>query len=77
MTQTSIYRTTYRLVGGKKGRASKINFESLRKGDYFFLEEFDGSMVQTYRGKVIFRALNNPKECSPPGNWILTTKGIC
>ena len=69
-------KTTYRFVGGKKGKASKINFESLRKGDYFFLEESDGSMFQTNQGRVILRALNNPKKRTSPGNWGITVKGI-
>lgn len=70
------FRTVYRFVGGKKGRANKINFESLRKGDYFFMEESNSSMGQTLQGKVILRALNNPRKCDPPGNWIISTKGI-
>ena len=66
------YRTVSRFVGGRKGRASKIQFESLRKGDYFFLEESNGDMVVGLNGCFIFKALSKPRKCPYPGHptWI-------
>ena len=70
-------RKTYRFKGGKKGKPILINFESLRKGDYFYMEEPKGEMVIGQDGKFIFRAKTNPiKTGDLPGNYILTADFI-
>lgn len=72
-------RTTHRFVGGKEGRASLINFESLRKGDYFFMNEPNGDIFRDPAGNVIFRANTKPIKTAmvAPGNYIVDAKQIC
>lgn len=60
-------RTVYRFVGGRKGRASKIDFKSLRVGDYFFTEEPNGDIAIGNRGHVIFR-VKSKIDVSRPGD---------
>lgn len=61
-------RSTYRFVGGRRGRVSKINFESLRKGDYFFMEESNGAIVVSPHGNVIFKCKDNSAKLGNLGN---------
>lgn len=69
-------RTTYRFVGGRKGRVSKINFESLRKGDLFFLENPNKEMVISEDGFVIFKALSKARIVPHPRNKDAINFGI-
>lgn len=76
------YRTTHRFVGGRKGRISQIKFESLKKGDYFYLENSNGEIVVDHQGMMIFRALSKAHRCPNysgiPGavNYKVGTKGV-
>lgn len=75
------YRTTYRFVGGRKGRISKINFESLKKGDYFFMENPNGDVVADHQGLFILKALSKVSKCPSPThpsilNYIIKSKWV-
>lgn len=49
-------RSVFRFTGGMMGKVLKIQFESLKIGDYFYMEESNGEMVVGNLGGVIFKS---------------------